>query len=118
MYTLEDLAQAEAELKRWDDAFANDSSNNPNKYEAQRRDGRSKVRLITEHLKLSGIIEKTDAEKLNDELDRLCPNAASKSVVVHNGCKYQVRYFPLVQSRSRKTVKEWGHEWVALGAER
>jgi hypothetical protein len=31
MYTLEDLAQAEAEFKRWDDAFANDSSNNPNK---------------------------------------------------------------------------------------
>lgn len=73
MYTLEDLAQAEAEFKRWDDAFANDSSNNPNKYEAQRRDARSKVRLITEHLKLSEIIEKTDAEKLNDELDRLYP---------------------------------------------
>jgi hypothetical protein len=117
VYTLEDLAQAEAELKRWDDAFANDSSNNPNKYEAQRRDARSRVRLITEHLKLSGIIEKTDAEKLNDELDRLYPNAAAKSVVAYNGCKYRVRYFPLVQSRSRKTVKEWGHEWVAVGAE-
>lgn len=114
MYTLEDLAQAEAELKRWDDAFANDSSNNPNKYDAQRRDARSKVRRITENLKLSGIIEQTEAEKLNGELDRLYPNAPSKSVVVHNGCKYQVRYFALVQSRSRKTVKEWGHEWVAL----
>lgn len=117
MYSLEDLAQAEAELKRWDDAFANDSSNNPNKYAAQRRDARSKIRRITEHLKLLGVIEKTEAEKLNDELDRLYPNAPSKLVVAHNGRKYQSRYFPLVQSRSRKTVKEWGHEWVTLKSE-
>ena len=117
MYKLEDLSDAEKELKRWDDAFVNDSSNNPNKHEAQRRDARSNVQLMTEHLKLSGIIEKTDAEKLNAELDRLYPNASSRDVVVHNGCKYQVRYFPLVKSRSRKTVKDWGHEWVALRAE-
>ncbi|WP_038492309.1 hypothetical protein [Janthinobacterium agaricidamnosum] len=114
MYTLDDLAKAKDELERWNDAFANDSSNNPNKYAAQRRDAGSKVRRITELLKLSGIIEKTEEEKLNDELDGLYPNAAAKSVVSHNGCKYQIRYFPLVQSRSRKTVKEWGHKWVAI----
>ena len=117
MYSLEDLVQAKAELERWDNAFANDSSNNPNKYEAQRRDARSKIRRITELLQDIGVIEKTEAELLTDELDRLYPNARAKQVVLHNGNKYQIQYFPLVKSRSRKTVQEWGHKWIAIKAE-
>ncbi|MBD7962401.1 hypothetical protein [Comamonas avium] len=112
--SLIDLATAEAELKRWDDAYANDSSNNPNKYEAQRRDARRAVRRISENLKNLGVIEKSESEKLTDELDRLYPNAHSKKKVNYNGVMYQIRYFPLEKSRSRKTVKEWGHEWVEL----
>jgi hypothetical protein len=114
LYSLDDLATAEAELKRWDDAYANDRSNNPNKYAAQRRDARRAVRLISDELKRRGLVDKSDAEKLFDELDRLYPNAKSKTIVSHNGVKYQIRYFPLEQSRSRKTVKIWGHEWVEL----
>lgn len=114
MYSLDDLVQAKAELEHWNNAFANDSSNNPNKYQAQRRDAGSKVRRITEILKDSGVIEKTEVEKLNDELDRLYPNARSKSIVNYNGNKYQIKYFSVVVSRSRKTVKEWGHKWVAV----
>lgn len=112
--SLDDLGIAEAELKRWDDAYANDSSNNPNKYEAQRRDARRAVRRISEALKSQGIIEKSEAEKITAELDRLFPNAKSKASVMHNGVTYQNRYFPLEKSRSRKTVKEWGHEWVEI----
>ena len=113
-FSLDDLTVAQAELTRWDDAYANDSSNNPNKYEAQRRDARSAVRRISEYLKIQGVIEKSEAEKLTEELDRLYPNAQSKTSVVHNGVTYQIRYFAIEKSRSRKTVKEWGHEWVEL----
>lgn len=111
MYTIEDLESAEEELNRWNDAFANDRSNNPNKYQAQIRDAGIEVRRIREYLKAQGTIEKTDSEKLSEELDSLFPNAKSKTIVSHNGKRYQINYFPLVQSRSRKTVKEWGHRW-------
>ncbi|WP_141218235.1 hypothetical protein [Bordetella genomosp. 11] len=114
MYSLDDLAAAKAELKRWDDAYANDSSNNPDKYEAQRRDARRAVREISAQLKSLGLIDMSDAEKLTSELDRLYPNAKSKTNVVHNGVKYQIRYFPVEKSRSGKTVKEWAHEWVEI----
>jgi len=113
-FSINDLVDAEAELKRWDDAYANDSSNNPNKYEAQRRDARRAVRRISENLKNQGLIEKSKNERLTEELDHLYPNAQSKKKVNYNGVVYQIRYFPLEKSRSRKTVKEWGHEWVEL----
>ncbi|WP_140853494.1 hypothetical protein [Myxococcus xanthus] len=111
MPTLDDLAAAQSELRRWDDAFANDRSNNPNKYEAQRRDAAALVRRIERELKDEGLLAKTEAEMLNEVLDRMYPNAKSKLIVSHNGKRYQSRYFPVVQSRSRKTVKEWGHTW-------
>ncbi len=112
MYNLDDLAAAKAESQRWGDAFADDRSNNPNKYEAQRRDAGAKVRKIEESLKRQGLIAKSEKDILNEELDHLFPNAKSKTIVTHNGHKYQVRYFPLVTSRSRKTVLEWGHSWA------
>jgi hypothetical protein len=114
LYTLDDLAAAKEEQRRWDDAFTNDRSNNPNKYEAQRRDAGIKVRRIEEDLKRQGLIKKSELEMLNEELDRMYPNAKPRSIVSHNGKQYQIRYFPVVASRSRKTVKEWGHNWVAL----
>lgn len=113
-YTVGDLEKANAELKYWDDAFANDRSNNPNKYEAQRRDARRAVRRIEEDLKRRGLIAKTDAELLAEELDRLYPRAPSGKTVLHKGKMYRIKYFPVEQSRSRKTVKEWGHRWVLV----
>ncbi len=114
MYSLDDLAAAKAELKRWNDAYSNDRSNNPNKYEAQRRDAGIKVRIVDEYLKRVGLIDKSESETMRDELDLLYPNAKSQTIVTHNGKQYQIRYSPLVKSRSRKTVKEWGHSWVEL----
>ncbi|WP_206478012.1 hypothetical protein [Halomonas sp. KRD171] len=114
MNTLDDLDDARKDQEKWGTAFANDRSNNPNKYQAQRRDAASKIRRIELYLKDEGVIPKTDQELLDEELDQLYPNAKPKRIVVHNGNKYQVRYFPLVQSRSRKTVKEWGHKWVEV----
>lgn len=114
MYSLDDLEAAKNELNRWNDAFANDRSNNPNKYEAQRRDAGIKVRQIENDLKNQGILQKSENELLNEQLDRLYPNVKSKTIVSYNGKAYQVRYFPLVRSRSRKNVKEWGHEWIEM----
>lgn len=114
MYTIEDLDSAEKELNRWNEAFANDRSNNPNKYEAQIRDAGIEVRKIRDYLKAQGEIEKTEAEKLCEELDALFPNAKSKAIVSHNDKRYQISYYPLVRSRSRKTVKEWGRRWTEV----
>ena len=111
MYTLEDLDNALEVKQHWDDKFFNNSSNNPNKYQAQRRDAESRVRQIQSYLKSVGLLEKTEEEQLNEQLDKLYPNARSKTIVEYQGMQYQVRYFPLVRSRSRKTVKEWGHSW-------
>ena len=35
---------------------------------------------------------KTKEEKITEELDKLYPNAKSKTIVEYNGEKYQIRY--------------------------
>jgi len=49
------------------------------------------------------------------ELDKLYPNAKSKTKIEYNGKKYILRYYPLEVSRSGKTVQEWGHSWELIG---
>lgn len=90
MYTIDDLERAQKELDRWHDAFANDSSNNPNKYQAQIRDAAIQCRGIQQYLKNIGTIKKSESEKLTEELDTLHPNAKSKTVVTYRGQKYQI----------------------------
>jgi hypothetical protein len=68
-------------------------------------------REIERYLKDLGVLELTDKEKLEKELDRAFPDAQSKEVVEYNGKKYMRRFFPIEKSRSRKTVKEWGKSW-------
>jgi len=113
-YTSDDLKKAREELKLWQKRWENYSGNNSDKYQSNIKIAVSNVRMIERELKNAGIIEMTDQEKLNIELDKLYPNARSTTIVEHNGQKYQIRYFPLEKSRSRKTVKEWGHEWVQV----
>lgn len=114
MYKLEDLEKAIQNRRQWLEAFGNDSSNNPNKYQAQIRDADIEVRKIERYLKDKGIIKKSESEILDDELDSIYPNAESKKIVNYKGKRYQIKYFPVIKSRSRKTVKEWGHTWVEL----
>ena len=114
MYTLADLEAARAEVQGLTDAFANDTSNNPNKFRAATNAARSKVRLIEEYLKSSGALPMTDHEKLKRRLDAAHPNAKSKEIVEFEGKKYQRRFTPLEMSRSGKTVMEWDKEWVEL----
>jgi hypothetical protein len=111
MHTLEDLAAARADVKHWNDAYANDRSNNPDKFAAQRRNAAARLRQVERSLKEQGLLQKSAQELLDEQLDRLYPNARPRTVVTHEWTKYRVRYFPLETSRSRKTVKEWEHTW-------
>ena len=110
-YTIEDLENARAELRRWDDAFADTSSNNPNKYRSQIRAAASEVRRIEAALKDAGVIPLTEHEKLERELDVAFPQAQSKEVVEYRGKKYQRWFSPAEKSNSGKTVHEWKKGW-------
>ena len=114
MYTLEDYENAKAELARWSELENNYMGNNPDKYQADIKATRRKVREMESYLKETGLIEQTQQEKLEKELDRLFPNTPSKKIIEYNGIKYQRRYSPLEKSRSRKTVKEWSKSWVLV----
>lgn len=116
VYTMHDLEAAREELKRWVDRWANDNSNNPNKYRRERQQAANHVELIELDLKARGIISKTEREKLNEELDKLYPNARSKSVVAHQGKQYQLRYTPRSFGRglAGSFVSEWEHAWILL----
>lgn len=110
MYTLKDYENAKETVERWDNAFYNDRSNNPNSYRSERQNSRSKLKEIERVLKKEGLLEKS----INDKLDELYPNSRSKKRVVYEGNRYQIEYYPLVKSRSGKTVREWSHTWNLL----
>lgn len=113
-YTLQDLEKAQSELMRITDKIANDSSNNPNKYESDRKSKAREVLLIEGQLKTYGVIEMTDEEKLTKQLDELFPDARSKQIITHNGKKYQKCFSPAEMSRSRKNVMAWNSWWKAV----
>lgn len=111
LYTLEDYKDAKAELARWNEQWDNYMGNNPDKYQADIKTSARKVREIGQYLKGAGVLELTEIEKLETELDGAFPNAQSKEVVEYNGKKYRRRFCPLEKSRSQKTVTEWGKSW-------
>lgn len=112
--TLQDLDQAPADVTLWDERWANDGSNNPNKYWAQRQAARRRVRELTAMLKLQGDLEMTDHERLCATLDAIAPNTRSGEVVEHDGLRYRRRFFPEEKSRTGKTVTAWGRTWEKL----
>jgi len=111
MYTKADLDAAKAEFEQIEERWANDSSNNPDKYKAECKAARRQVREIEAALKATGEIASTENEVLERELDEAFPNAKSKEIVEYKGKRYIRRFFPLEKSRSRKTVTEWGKAW-------
>ena len=111
VYTLADLENARRELERWQERWADSSSNNPDKHEGAIRAARRLVREIEDALKDAGTIPLTEQERLEQELDRIFPSARSQEVVEFEGRRYQRIFFPLEKSRSRKRVTAWGQEW-------
>jgi len=114
MHTLEDYEKAQAEVRRWTDAFDRYSGNNPDKCQSEIKHARTKLREIEEDLKSSGLLVMNEKEELEAELDKRFPNAKSKEVVEFKGKNYQRKYFPLEKSRSGKNVTEWGKAWVEI----
>jgi hypothetical protein len=114
MYTIEGLKRAQEDLKRWQDAAAGTTSNNPDRFKGHINSARSIVRRITRVLKQNGTLPRTPQEQLDSELDAKFPKARSKDIVEYNGQRYQLRFTPAIRSRSRKTVKEWDHTWKLL----
>lgn len=112
--TLQDLDQAQADVTLWDERWANDGSNSPNKYWAQRQAARRRVRELTAMLKLQGDLEMTDHERLCATLDAIAPNTRSGEVVEHDGLRYRRRFFPEEKNRTGKTVKAWRRTWEKL----
>lgn len=114
MYSMKDLEEAREALATWRRRAENDSSNNPNKYQADITEAFIRVNEIEEHLKKTGEIPMSDIELLRAELDAKYPDAKSKDVVEHDGRRFQRRFFPLAKSASGKTVLLWGKTWDAL----
>ncbi|WP_318438747.1 hypothetical protein [Photobacterium leiognathi] len=115
MHTLEELHTAQEELDMWQARWDRYDGNNPNKYQVDIQNAQSRVRIITESLKASGLLERSEQEKLEKRLEHEFPNAQSKEIVEFEGKKYQRRFYPLRKSRSRKSVTEWGKSWDLVG---
>ena len=113
MYTMRDLDEARAAHAGIEERWANYTGNNPDKYEADRKTARRRVRAIERALKDNGTLPLTEQEALARKIDAMFPNAESKQVVEYQGKRYQRRFFPLEKSSSGE-VTEWGNEWVEV----
>ena len=112
--TTDKLENARRDLQKWEDRFANYSGNNPDKYQADIRAARRRVRALEDALKASGELPRSEQEQLWADLDRAFPHAKSREEVQFQGKRFQRRFFPLERSRSGKSVNEWGKEWIEL----
>ena len=117
MYTLKDYERAKTELERWSDRWDKYDGNNPDKYQAGIKRARQHLRRTENYLKSQGVLEMTDHERLEAELDKNFPGAKSKQIVDFRGKRYRRRFSPLQMSRSRKTVIEWGKSWEQIDDE-
>ena len=90
-YTLKDLKNAQEVLRKVNKHWESYSGNNPNKYQSEIKRARREFRRIEECLKDKGILERTEKEQLEIELDKLFPNVQSKEIVEYKGRKYQRR---------------------------
>lgn len=107
MYTLEGFEKAKAGLRRWVGRFDRYSGNNPNKYQSDIKAARRHVRTIEETLKAAGLVQVSDTDFIEKELDVAFPNAASKQVVEFKGRRFQRWFWPIEKSRSGTSVREW-----------
>ncbi|HGW4196990.1 TPA: hypothetical protein ACNH0M_001036 [Morganella morganii] len=114
MSVFKQLKLAQERLERIEKKWSDYSGNNPSKYSAELKSARRDVREQIKKAKLEGLIELTESEKTERELNKLYPNAKSKKTVEYKQRKYIKKYYPLEKSRSGKTVTEWGSEWCVI----
>lgn len=117
-YTLAVLEAALAHRKALSAQWGNYSGNNPNKGYADRHAAHMRALEIEEELKRCGVIPYTEQEQPTRELNRLYPDAASRSIVEHEGCFFQIRYTPNGHSLSGRVKGGYSSSWNELTAER
>ena len=115
MTTLADLEAVKAELAQWQDRFANDRSNNPNKHRSSIRSASDKVAAIEAALKASGDMPRTEKNELEVRLDAAFPNAKSRQIISFEGKRYQRRFTPARMRNSRRSMTQWDKWWDDLG---
>lgn len=112
---LQQLAEAKAELDRLIERDGADTSGNLGKYHTRISDAREEVAQITAQLKMLGILQYTERERVSAELDEAFPNAANGVEAVWNGKRFAKRMRPRSKSRSGRTVYTWSTWWECLG---
>lgn len=110
-YTIGDLERARTDLERWNDRWANDSSNNPAKFNSQRTAAHLRVQEITAALKAQGDLPTTEHERLCTVLDGIAPNARHGDIVLHNGSRFRRVFYPQAANRSGQIVTDWSKTW-------
>lgn len=111
MYNERDLLKAREELAYWSEKSNSYSGNNPEKYHADLRYARSRVRLIEANLNKVDKIPLSADALLCQTLDTEYPNAQSNQIVEYNGRKYKRKFHPISKSRTGKTVMVWSKSW-------
>ena len=85
--------------------------NNPNKYATPVREAREQVASLTRSLKASGVLARTDHEKLEARLDVAFPDAGHKDRVTFEGERYERWWSPATRSLSGQTMT-WDKGWT------
>lgn len=106
-----------AHRKVLSDQWDNYSGNNPNKGHADGHAAHMKVLKIEDELKRCGVTPYTEQEQLTRELNRLYPDAASRSIVEQEGRFFQIRYSPNGHSLSGRVKGGYSSSWNELTAE-
>lgn len=114
MYTIQDLENARANLQRCVAAFDTPLETCREQASAAVRAASAKVQEIETYLKMHGIIELTDRQRLEAALETQFPNAEHLQIVEYQGGRYQMRYYPEQKYQSGWGVKKWGKRWEQL----
>ncbi len=118
MYSLEDLEEAKRNFEYWSDLWAKENCDpESNKYTPEAKKASQHLSNVEEYLKKNGTIPWTEEDLAQEYLNREYPRAQSRDVEIYSGARYRKHFYPKKRSKTGKTVKEWGSEWVKLGSQ-
>lgn len=115
-FTVNDLEKAKQEVKLLEDEYRRSFGKDLGVLDAKHSAAAEHARLVEADLRRRGLIARTDAERLQNELDEIYPNALSKQTVAHKGLHYQIVYFKANPSGTGETAKKWNHKWIMVPA--
>ena len=111
--TLQNLAEAQAELARQVARQDDYDGNNPNKFSTDVRLAREKVADLTRALKACGLLPRTDHEILEARLDAAHPKARPKDIVTFENDRFLRWMQPATRTLSGG-VASWDKGWTQV----